>query len=64
MGCIVGIMENKQITETNTSDLLNIVLNDEKENGCSDRMKLSRINMVILSREGKTVNQLLSDRGL
>jgi hypothetical protein len=58
-------MENtKTLTETSTAKLLQIVLDDESNNGCSDRVKLQSINKVLLYREGKTSAQLLSEDGL
>lgn len=57
-------MTAKQITESTTETLLNEVLKDERENGCSNRAKLAKINNVLIARKGKTVNQLLEEKGM
>jgi len=57
-------MTTNEINNTSTEQLLNIVLSDEKENGCSDRVKLNRINQELRNREGKTAFELLTEKGL
>ena len=57
-------MTTNEINTTSTEQLLNIVLSDEKNNGCSDRVKLSRINQELRNREGKTAFALLNERGM
>ena len=57
-------MTTNEINNTSTEQLLNIVLSDEKENGCSDRVKLNRVNQELRNREGKTAFELLTEKGL
>lgn len=57
-------MTTNEINNTSTEQLLNVVLSDEKQNGCSDRVKLNRINQELMNREGKTAFELLTEKGL
>jgi hypothetical protein len=57
-------MTTNEINAATTETLLNVVLTDEKENGCSDRVKLNRINQELVNREGKTAFDLLTEKGL
>ena len=57
-------MTTNEINATSTEQLLNIVLSDEKNNGCSDRVKLNRINQELRNREGKTAFALLDEKGM
>lgn len=57
-------MTTNEINAASTEALLNVVLADEKNNGCSDRVKLNRINQELMNREGKTAFDLLTERGL
>ena len=50
------------IITASTEELLNIVIEDERNNGCSDRVKLNRINAELMKREGKTAFVLLTER--
>jgi hypothetical protein len=57
-------MTTNEINAATTESLLNVVLSDEKTNGCSDRVKLNRINQELMNREGKTAFELLTEKGL
>ena len=60
--CSSTYMTATQVNAATTNELLDIVLRDEKENGCSDRNKLNKINFELVKREGKTASTILTEQ--
>lgn len=54
----------KAIIEMNSLEILTEVLESEKENGCSDRKRLEKLNEQLIFLTGKASATLLDELGL